>query len=1000
MAETAIQFDEARIRTNVPAALRELPQWVCWGYVKRGGKLTKCPLNPMKGSKASSTDASTWGTFDTAIEGCRKFGNGVGFVFTAEDPIAGVDLDDCIDLQTGDVKAWAQVILKDLNSYCETSPSGQGVKVFLRATKTGNRCKTGYEDGAIEVYDSGRFFTVTGARLAKYSSEVEERQWQLDALYSKVFAKPKEKSGSASKPTVRNSEDLTDDEIVQLACSSRKSGAKFSALWNGRWEDHFNSASEADSSVVFTLAYYTKDSSQLDRLFRSSGLMRPKWDERHGDLSYGAQTIGNALQHVTKQYRPRNASASSKRSVPQPPANTGRPQIQHNERQLRDVRDDAVEAIIAANDPPRLFRRGSGIARIGRTHDTGVETPFIQQLEADGLRGELTNVADWFQLKHLKQSDILQPDLPPTSVAKDILALPKIDLPPLTAIVSCPTFAADGHLIIEPGYDRSSGLWHHETLNKFPAVPSIPTQADIESARYLLLDLLADFPFVDDASCAHAFALILLPFVRAMIEGPTPCHGVDAPTPGTGKDLLVKVATMPALGYEVGATTAARDPDEWRKKITSALLNGSPVVVWGNIARRLESEHLAAVLTDTVWRDRQLGKTHELTLPNRTIWAATGNNLAFSKEIARRVVWIRLDAKVETPENRTSFRHPKLLAYAREHRAELVHAALIIVRAWLAAGRPVGTQTMGSFESYAEVIGGILDVVGMPGFLSNADELRQRGDTETSEWRAFVLAWWEQHGDAWVGVNDLTGLLWNENNDRTDLLLNVVTSGRERGAPTQLGRRLSSKRDTIIAGFRITASDEKDRCGRLVYRLVQNTLQTSEPKTESLQEVCTQVCTTNSNQNNGLEESADLRILNSDLNACGRARTRARAHTPSGGIGEKSAEVCRSAQHPTSQQVTRADLPADFVQTSFEHLPKSADLDSKPSIRWFTGNAAAVSQNVLELACERDGWTPASWRDRLLQQANACADNQPERAAELLHAAELMVQTEDAPNEA
>ncbi|HNO80379.1 MAG TPA: hypothetical protein PKN33_20220 [Phycisphaerae bacterium] len=994
VADTAIQFDEARIRTNVPEALRERPQWVCWGFVKRGDKLTKCPLNPMKGSKASSTDPSTWGTFDTAIAGSRKYGNGVGFVFTAEDPIAGVDLDDCIDPQTGDIKAWARVILNALGSYSETSPSGTGVKVFLQATKNGGRCKTGYKDGAIEMYDSGRFFTVTGARWGEYSTDVEERQEQFDALYAKVFAKPEKMPPASSETTSPATPTLTDDEIIRLACSSRKSGTKFSALWDGRWEEYFNSASEADSSVIFTLAYYTKDSSQLDRLFRCSGLMRPKWDERHGEQSYGELTIGNALQHVTKQYRPRNASASSKRLTPQTPANTGRPQIQFNERQLRDVRDDAVEAIIAANDPPKLFRRGSGIARIGRTRDTGVETPFIQQLEVDGLRGELTNVADWFQLKHLKHSDVLQPDLPPTSVAKDILALPKIDLPPLVAIVTCPTFAADGHLIIEPGYDESSGLWHHETLTDFPPVPSTPSQADIDCARDLLLDLLADFPFVDEASCAHAFALILLPFVRAMIEGPTPCHGVDAPTPGTGKDLLVKVATMPALGYEVGATTAARDPDEWRKKITSALLSGTSVVVWGNIARRLDSEHLAAVLTDTVWRDRQLGKTHELTLPNRTIWAATGNNLAFSKEIARRVIWIRLDAKVEAPESRTGFRHANLIQYARDHRTQLVHAALTLVQAWISAGRPECTQTMGSYESYTKVMGGMLAVAGISGFLSNADGLRQRGDTETSEWRAFVLAWWEQRGDAWVGVNDLMGMLWNDAGERTDLLLNVVTSGKERGAPTQLGRRLSSKRDTIIAGFCITASHEKDRCGRLVYRLLQNSVQTSASETESLQEVCTQVCTSNSHQNNDLEGSADLRILNSDLNAYARARTRTRAHTHKVGNGKKSAKVCTSAQHSTPQQVTRAYLPADFVQTSLDHLPMSADLDSKPSIRWFTGNDAAVSQNVRELARERDGWTPASWRNRLLQLADSCAGNNPERADELRQAAALMCSDE------
>lgn len=131
---------------------------------------------------------------------------------------------------------------------------------------------------------------------------------------------------------------------------------------------------------------------------------------------------------------------------------------------------------------------------------------------------------------------------------------------------------------------------------------------------------------------------------------------------------MVKAATMPALGFELGVTTAAKDPDEWRKKITSILLGGSPVVLWGNVAHRLESEHLAAVLTDVAWRDRQLGQSRELALPNRALWVATGNNLTFSKELARRVVWIRLDANVEHPETRTGFRHADLLAFARAAR--------------------------------------------------------------------------------------------------------------------------------------------------------------------------------------------------------------------------------------------------------------------------------------------------------------------------------------------
>lgn len=97
-------------------------------------------------------------------------------------------------------------------------------------------------------------------------------------------------------------EDLTDERILELATRSRKSGAKFTALWDGDWKSHFISQSEADASVICTLAYYTKDAAQLDRLFRGSGLMRDKWDERRGEKAYGQTTIDSALEQVTGQY--------------------------------------------------------------------------------------------------------------------------------------------------------------------------------------------------------------------------------------------------------------------------------------------------------------------------------------------------------------------------------------------------------------------------------------------------------------------------------------------------------------------------------------------------------------------------------------------------------------------------------------------------------------------------------------------------------------------------
>lgn len=317
---------------NVPPCLRDRPQWVVWRYVKkRDGKLAKIPYDPRSGREASSTDPSTWATYEEACEAWRENVRwcGIGYVFSADDPYCGVDLDDSIDRELGQLKPWGLAITSSLATYWEVSPGLGGVKLIMKAKKPGGRCRCAYEDGQVEIYDRKRFFTITGAQGGgddEPALGVQPRQAALDELYRKVFGitadGPAEEpegdvaEGSApeapatpsapatpapsSRPPV-----LTDDQILRKATRSRSSGGKFADLWAGNWQVHFPSASEADGSLVFRLAFYTKDRQQLDRLFRASGLMREKWDERRGERTYGQDLIDDALTRVTAQWQPK-----------------------------------------------------------------------------------------------------------------------------------------------------------------------------------------------------------------------------------------------------------------------------------------------------------------------------------------------------------------------------------------------------------------------------------------------------------------------------------------------------------------------------------------------------------------------------------------------------------------------------------------------------------------------------------------------------------------------
>src|SRR5262249_39914663 len=159
----------------------------------------------------------------------------------------------------------------------------------------------------------------------------------------------------------------------------------------------------------------------------------------------------------------------------------------------------------------------------------------------------------------------------------------------------------------------------------------------------------------------------------------------------------------------------------------------------------------AAALTATSWTDRFLGSSRLLEAPVRTVWLATGNNVRLSDELARRTIWVRLDSGRARPWERSGFRHPDLRGWARDERPRRTAAARTLVQAWVAAGRPPGRATLGSFESWAGVMSGLLAVAGVPGLLENAAALYEQVEDEEADWPALLERWAAARGDRPVG---------------------------------------------------------------------------------------------------------------------------------------------------------------------------------------------------------------------------------------------------------
>jgi putative DNA primase/helicase len=175
---------------HVPDHLTELDQWVLWRYEARQGKRTKVPYQS-NSKPADSTNARTWTTFEDALSTWRRNRQryaGLGFVFSKEDTLVGIDLDDSLDEQ-GDVKAWARGIVERFgDTYMEISPSGQGLKIWARGSLPSNLPGVKAGDGAVELYDHARYFAVTGRVFRGAPLEIEDRSGDLLMLYDRLTA--------------------------------------------------------------------------------------------------------------------------------------------------------------------------------------------------------------------------------------------------------------------------------------------------------------------------------------------------------------------------------------------------------------------------------------------------------------------------------------------------------------------------------------------------------------------------------------------------------------------------------------------------------------------------------------------------------------------------------------------------------------------------------------------------------------------------------------------
>jgi hypothetical protein len=488
----------------------------------------------------------------------------------------------------------------------------------------------------------------------------------------------------------------------------------------------------------------------------------------------------------------------------------GLPVIVVNNRELRDVSSEAIVALQRSNGPPRLFARSGEMVHVV-CDERGRHT--IANVSEAYLRGRMTRSADFRRLVRDKNRNPQYPAVnPPIEVVRDVLALAPESwgFPALESVTESPLVRPDGSILSTPGYDLATGVFYapSPSLQRF-VVADQPAESDVSSALTLLAEMLEGFPFVDSASRANAYAMLLTPIIRRAITGSVPITLVDAPRAGSGKSLLAEITALIHTGSEAAMQPApARgDESEWRKLLGAVLSNGNALTIFDNVDHCLLSASLALAVTASTWTDRILGQSKTISLPVRCTWIATGNCLQLGGDLPRRCYWIRLDPATSRPWQRTGFRHPDLKEWVREHRGDLLSALLMLTRSWFVAGKPEGdVSPPGGFESWARTIGGILSHSGVPGFLKNLDNLYDDSDPSEIQWEALLQGLSSAFGNRSFAIKELVESLAS-NKELSEVLPDELADEERRGSlQRRLGRAFSERvgRRYGSTGLRLT----------------------------------------------------------------------------------------------------------------------------------------------------------------------------------------------------
>lgn len=339
---------------------------------------------------------------------------------------------------------------------------------------------------------------------------------------------------------------------------------------------------------------------------------------------------------------------------------------------------------------------------------------IVKEINAARMRVIITECCSFFRSRITKLDDgtaltKTEDKTMPQWLPMSILHSKNNAFPELTTLSDVPIVRADGDIRTEPGYDAETGIF---LTKEIPVrIPYRPTQQDANRALNILFDLIDEFSFASPNDKSVWLSGVLSILYRPLINGPIPLHLISASSSGSGKTLLVDLASAITQGKQVPRYAYNHKDTEMQKIIVSILKDSERAILLDNVADTIGNSSLEAVLTATTYKGRILGQNQMTeTLNNHVVWWATGNNLNISNDLTRRTLLASLKPNSANPGYRRgpapdrAWKFPSILKHVLRYREEYLSAALTIGCAYLMEGRPMISAQDINYPAWSEVV--------------------------------------------------------------------------------------------------------------------------------------------------------------------------------------------------------------------------------------------------------------------------------------------------------